>query len=118
MFDSIRTRLTLWYVGILAAFIIAFSLIIYYALMDRLERDLDQRLREMSASFKSAAAAEERDQNEESSGDHSVSAIRESSEEMRLKDFPFIVYGKDGAVIATTADFEYELAGRNESFGN
>src|SRR5260221_13627445 len=31
MFDSIRTRLTLWYAGVLALALIAFAVLVYYA---------------------------------------------------------------------------------------
>ena len=60
MFDSIRTRLTLWYVGILAAFIVAFSLIIYYALINTLDHDLDLRIKEIAESVKTAISSEAR----------------------------------------------------------
>jgi two-component system, OmpR family, sensor kinase len=118
MFDSIRIRLTIWYVGILAAFIIVFSLITYFAMVDRLDRDLDIRLTEIASSFKTAAVSEEKDQNEESKGDHTRDSVKEASDEMRLKDFPFIIYGQDGEVIATTADFDrsFDYAGRDETF--
>jgi len=105
MFDSIRTRLTLWYVGILAAFIVAFSLIIYYALINTLDHDLDLRIKEIAESVKTAISSEAREQAAESPGDHTVSAIKEAADEMRLKDFPFIVYGPQGDVITSTADF-------------
>lgn len=111
MFDSIRTRLTLWYVGVLAAFIIAFSLIIYYALIKSLDRDLDLRIQEIAESVKTAVAAEDREQHEEGVNDHAVAAIREIAEEMRLRDFPFIVYGPGGEIVSTTADFETARGG-------
>jgi hypothetical protein len=31
MFDSVRTRLTLWYAGVLALSLIAFAVLVYYA---------------------------------------------------------------------------------------
>src|SRR5580765_5682088 len=106
MFDSIRTRLTLWYVGVLAAFVVVFSLIVYFALIKSLDRDLNLRLREMAASFKTAVESEARDQDEESSGDHTEAAIKEASAEMRLKGFPFLVYDRAGEQIAATSEFD------------
>jgi hypothetical protein len=68
MFDSIRIRLTFWYVGILAAFLVVFSLITYYGLVRSLDRDLDLRLREMAASFTTAVASEAKELKAETSG--------------------------------------------------
>jgi heavy metal sensor kinase len=119
MFDSIRTRLTLWYVGILAVFIVAVSLIIYSVLMSTLDRDLDLRLKEIAGSVKTAVASEERELREEEDGEERmIEAVKEASDEMRLKDFPFIVYGPGGEVIANTADFDvaFEDGGVNETF--
>ncbi len=42
---SIRTRLTLWHIGLLALTLIGFSLALYAALSDQLYRSLDDRLR-------------------------------------------------------------------------
>jgi len=117
MFDSIRTRLTLWYVGVLAGFVVVFSLIVYFALIESLDRDLNLRLREMAASFKTAVESEARDQDEESSGDHTESAIKEASAEMRLKDFPFLVYDRAGEQIAATSEFDRTFDhGEEETF--
>ncbi|MFN0112690.1 MAG: sensor histidine kinase [Blastocatellia bacterium] len=41
MFDSVRTKLTLWYTGVLALVLILFSAGIYYLLADKLNRRLD-----------------------------------------------------------------------------
>ena len=41
MFDSVRTRLTLWYTGVLALVLILFSAGIYYLLAGKLNRRLD-----------------------------------------------------------------------------
>ncbi len=44
MFDSIRTRLTLWYMGVLALVLILFSIGIYVMLARNIYRDLDSNL--------------------------------------------------------------------------
>ncbi len=41
---SIRSRLTLWHLGLLALTLIGFSVVLYLALSDQLYRNLDQRL--------------------------------------------------------------------------
>lgn len=44
MFDSIRTRLTLWYMGVLALVLILFSMGVYAMLARNISRDLDSNL--------------------------------------------------------------------------
>ncbi len=45
MFNSVRTRLTLWYTGVLALVLIIFSLGVYYLLADKLHKRLDSEVR-------------------------------------------------------------------------
>jgi len=45
MFDSVRTRLTLWYIGVLALVLILFSLGVYMLLARKLYTDLDNNLK-------------------------------------------------------------------------
>src|SRR3982074_3897549 len=45
MFESLRTRLTLWYVGILAAVLVAFSVGVYILVERTLYAHQDARLR-------------------------------------------------------------------------
>lgn len=55
MFDSVRSRLTLWYVGVLALVLVAFSLTIYFLLVaflyDRLDEHVGMLAHETGASF-------------------------------------------------------------------
>ncbi len=62
---SIRTRLTLWHLGLLALTLIGFSFALYAALSDQLYRNLDQRLQ------LAAAAAAGTLRRESESDDHS-----------------------------------------------
>lgn len=120
MFDSIRTRLTLWYIAILAAFVVSFSAIIYYALITTLDRDLDLRLKEIAESVKTAVTSEANEQAEERPAGHAVDAIKEAADELRLKDFPFIIYGPQGEVVTSTADIDAAVtnSGKNATFSN
>jgi heavy metal sensor kinase len=103
MFSSIRTKLTILYVGILAAFIFTFAAVTYYALLHSIDRDLNGRLLEMSRNFSTALTAEEEDTKDDSAGDD---AVAETTSEMRFRDYQFIVYSPDGKLKASTADFE------------
>lgn len=58
MFDSVRTRLTLWYAGVLALSLIAFALVIYYAAAKGLHDRQDESLRSTAHTVASAYVEE------------------------------------------------------------
>ena len=58
MFDSVRTRLTLWYAGVLALSLIAFALLIYYAAAAVFHERQDESLRSTSETVASAYVEE------------------------------------------------------------
>ena len=103
MFSSIRTKLTLLYVGILAAFMITIAAVTYYAIIRSMDRDLNVRLLEMSNNFAVALAAEQEDSKDDSEGHD---AVAETASEMRFRDYQFIVYSPEGKLLASTAGFD------------
>ena len=58
MFDSVRTRLTLWYAGVLALSLIAFALVIYYAAGNIFHERQDESLRSTAQTVASAYVEE------------------------------------------------------------
>lgn len=54
MFDSVRTRLTLWYAGVLALSLIAFALLVYYAAAAIFYERQDESLRSTAETVASA----------------------------------------------------------------
>src|SRR5437899_3014512 len=58
MFDSIRTRLTLWYAGVLALSLIAFALLVYYAASRTFYERQDESLRSTAETVASAYVQE------------------------------------------------------------
>ena len=66
MFDSVRMRMTLWYVGVLSVILIAFSIAIYVfvqrSLLERVDSGLSSTLESVSASFEHAGATGENGQ--------------------------------------------------------
>ncbi|HEY2964423.1 MAG TPA: heavy metal sensor histidine kinase [Pyrinomonadaceae bacterium] len=61
MFDSVRTRLTLWYAGVLALSLIAFALVIYYAAGNIFHERQDESLRSTAQTVASAYVEELRE---------------------------------------------------------
>lgn len=99
MFNSIRTKLTLWYVGVLAVVIMAFSALTYFILVNALNKNTDEQLIEMSRNFSAALIAE---QEGETNGPISDKAIAETVGEMHFRDYQFLISTHDGRVIAST----------------
>src|SRR5262249_29634472 len=62
MIDSVRTRLTLWYAGVLAISLIAFAVLIYYAAVARLHERQDESLKSTAQTVSSAYAEEFQEQ--------------------------------------------------------
>lgn len=102
MFDSVRTRLTLWYVAILALVIIVFAVLTYFFTVRVLNRDLNSRLEEMSRNFKVALKAEQTDEEENRQPNQ---IINETLNEFSFRDYQFAVFAGDGRLITSTAKF-------------
>ena len=62
MFDSVRIRLTLWYAGVLALSLIAFALVIYYAVAAGFRERQDEALRSTAQTVASAYVEEYEEQ--------------------------------------------------------
>ncbi|MEP6901666.1 MAG: ATP-binding protein [Actinomycetota bacterium] len=112
MFDSVRTRLTLWYVAILALVIIVFALLTYFFTVRVLNRDLDSRLEEMSRNFKVALEAEQGDEEENRQSEQIIS---ETLNEFGFRDYQFAVFAGDSRLIASTVNFTLPKGVENSS---
>ena len=112
MFNSIRTKLTLWYVAILAVTVVAFAAAAYLIMANSLRRDTDQRLVEMARNFEVALKAELED---ESGNTASEKAISEAVNEMRFRDYQFQILTAQGQVIASTANFTFVVTGLTDA---
>ncbi len=102
MLDSVRTRLTLWYVAILALVIIVFALLTYFFTVRVLNRDLNSRLEEMSRNFKVALEAEQADEEEHRQSDQTIG---ETLNEFSFRDYQIAVFAGDGRLVASTVNF-------------
>jgi two-component system OmpR family sensor kinase len=112
MFDSVRIRLTLWYVGVLALVVVAFALLTYFFTVRVLNQDINMRLEGMARNFNIALKAEEEDEEEER---NSEQIIIETVNEFRFRDYDFAVYSDDGRLIASTLDFKVPAKTENQA---
>lgn len=94
MFDSVRVKLTLWHLGVLALTLIAFSAIVYALLRQSLYERLDAGLR---AELRGMAATLER---ETAAGSSLRDAATRAQEERTIQRQATAVYDEEGRVIA------------------
>ena len=113
MFNSIRTKLTLWYLAILALVIVAFAASTYILIVRTLDKNLDIKLAEMAENFKVAVNAEQHDEDEKPSPEQT---IQEAINEFRFQDIKFAVFSNDGKLIATTIEDEFPNPKPENSF--
>ena len=124
MLNSIRTRLTLWYLSILALIIITFAAVIYLLVARNLSQTADNNLAEIERSVETdlhkeeadIAAARllpappvEEDEDEKKAVDEDgelpltiESAIAEELEDLRSRDYGFLVLDQNGATVGST----------------
>ena len=100
MIDSIRTRLTLWNVGVSALMIVAFASLTYFLVGRALAKETDETLAEMGRNFQIALEAERGDETEKTSVE---TDLTEAVNESRFRDYIFQVSAADGRLISTTA---------------
>ncbi|HZF38852.1 MAG TPA: ATP-binding protein [Blastocatellia bacterium] len=94
MLDSIRTRLTLWHVGVLALALIVFSAGVYLLLASNLRRSMDESLR---ASSESIALSLVRERAE---GETEAEAARSAVNELHLLNQAMAVFDAEGRLLA------------------
>lgn len=125
MFDSIRMRLTLWYLSVLASLIIGFTVVVYLLVAQNLSRTIDNNLAEVGRSIETDLRKEEADiaaerlipmepADEESDEEKNTlvqpaevpltieAAIEEELTDLRSRDYGFIVLDGNGRMIAST----------------
>ena len=94
MIETVRTRLTLWYVGVLAAALIIVAVLIYVLLQRALYLRIDETL---DAGIRSAMTSLENDLRE--GQDHEDSA-RSTAAELSSRTQMLAIYGTDGRLLA------------------
>ena len=118
MFSSIRIKLTLWYICVLALIVAAFALITYSSFVSVLNQETDENLREMAQTLYTSIKAEQNDGVNQRKSDEMV---KESLDEFRFRDYQFAVVTNDNRFIASTIENKLpsDLASIDkEKFGN
>ena len=103
MFSSIRVKLTLWYIGVLALIIIAFSAVTYSLLVGILRDELNANVKEIAANVVVSVKAEQGDGDKRRAPD---AIIEEALSEFRFRDYQVAIFSRDNKLVTTTSDNE------------
>jgi heavy metal sensor kinase len=101
MFSSIRVKLTLFYICVLALIVAAFSLITYSSFVSVLHQETDENLTEMAQTLSASIKAEHNDGKTQLKPDE---LVKESMDEFRFRDYQFAVFTNDDRFIASTTE--------------
>src|SRR5262245_65276505 len=94
MLDSIRTRLTLWSVGVLALALIVFSAGVYLLLAGNLRRRMDESLRTSAESIAISLVRERAE------GETEAEAAHSTVNELHLLNQAMAVFDAEGRLLA------------------
>src|SRR3984893_12734369 len=107
MLDSVRVRLTLWYTGLLALFLVLLSLITYFIFWRSTLQRTDGSLVELSEAFLTTLQAEMLDNH---GPDAPRLAAQEAIAEHRFRDHVFAVVDPKGRLLTSSQDLPNEPA--------
>jgi heavy metal sensor kinase len=101
MLDSIRIRLTIWYLTVLALVMIAFAALAYVSILRVLTRETDNNLVEMAENFTAEVQSHQRDE-----GETLEKKFADEIGEFHFRDYHFVVYDNAGRQLASSVDNE------------
>src|SRR5713226_8969944 len=107
MLDSVRVRLTFWYTGLLALFLLALSLITYFIFWRSTLQRTDSNLAELSEAFLTTVQAEMQDNH---GPDAPKVATQVAIAEHRFRDHVFAVLDPKGEVLTSSQDLPNETS--------
>jgi len=105
MLDSVRMRLTLWYTGLLALFLVLLSLITYFIFWRSTLQRTDINLAELSEAFLTTVQAEMLDNH---GPDAPKVAAQVAIVEHRFRDHVFAVFDPKGGLLTSSQDLPNE----------
>ena len=103
MLDSIRTRLTLWFTGVLAVILIAFAGSVYLFLDYATYRRTDDTLRQIAAAFAAAVNSEQSETNEKDAPRNveQSAAVRDAMNDLHFLNYMIFVSDRNGEITLT-----------------
>jgi two-component system, OmpR family, sensor kinase len=112
MLDSVRVRLTVWYTGLLALFLVLLSLVTYFIFWRNTVQRTDSDLAELSEAFLTTLRSEMEDQ---PGPDVLKNAAQVAIIEHRFRDQVYAVLGPTGDLLISTKDLPASTASDRDS---
>ena len=103
MFSSIRVKLTLWYIGVLALIIIVFSAVTYSLLVGVLRDEINANIKETANNVVASIKNEQNDGEQRRTPDK---IIPEALSEFRFRDYQVAIFSRDNKLVSITTDNE------------
>ena len=100
MIESVRVRLTLWYVAVFGSLLVAFSVFMYEVLAQNLYARLDQSLTDSAG----AVVGEFQSELDENGGAIDVSAVQ-ALNELQLRGVYLAIFDDEGNLLASNSDW-------------
>jgi heavy metal sensor kinase len=113
MFDSIRIRLTIWYLTVLAFVMIAFAALAYVSILQVLARETDNNLVEMAENFSTEVRSPLR-----GGAPTSEAKLSEEVEDFNFRDYKFVVYDGAGRRIGSSVTDNGDLQASLDGLAN
>jgi len=111
MFESVRSRITLWYSGLFGLFLILLAALTYFLYWRNSVERLDSNVLELSDTYLTTFNAELRDAK---SPEAIRNAAREAIIEHRFRDVVYAVVDEQGRVVLSSLDLPVILGGSEE----
>ena len=112
LLNSTKTRLTLWYVGVLAFILTIFAVLAYFFFTFTLYSQTDKSLSEVGTSFEITAKRHLNNKNEKMSVDE---AIGHTAEDVSFKNYKIFVFSSEKRLLWETKTLELEPNIRDET---
>lgn len=102
MFNSTKTRLTVWYTLVLALVLVLFAVLTYLLFAYTLQNQTNQTLREVAGVFETTANRELDDEDTVFDASRTDEAVRDAATELGFKDYQVFAFSHDNRLIAAT----------------
>lgn len=102
MFNSTKTRLTVWYTLVLALVLALFAVLTYLLFAYTLQNQTNQTLSEIAGVFETTANRELNDEDTVFDASRTDEAVRDAATELGFKDYQVFAFSHDSHLIAAT----------------
>ncbi len=114
MFNSVRTRLTLWYAAVLTLVLIIFAVVVYFLVAQTVSQITENAMRSVNASLIASFSAE-KDEDDEGKTDGEI-FNEKIQEDFRFRDLAFVIFDEKKNVVAESFNAENQTNSQLPNF--